>query len=67
MQTGTRDQIWFPGREYNAGIAPLVGPSPNRKVAWELEMSIHLHSLRGDLHSLSVHMEGLSREKVIAL
>lgn len=56
-----------PGREYNAGIAPLEGPSPNRKVAWELEMSIHLHSLKGDLHSLSVQMEGLSREKVIAL
>lgn len=32
--------------------------TPNRKVAWGLEMSIHLHSLRGDLHSLSVHMEG---------
>jgi len=63
LQSGTRDHIWFPGREYNAGLAPLVGPSPNRK---ELEMSIHLYSLRGDLHSLSVHMEGLSKEKVIA-
>lgn len=66
LRTGTRDQIWFQA-ENNAGIAPLEGPSPNRKVAWELEMSIHLHSLKGDLHSLSVQMEGLSREKVIAL